>query len=79
MNKVKYISIYHFCRGRQDAEYHIRFNRGEKSADTPRYNAPTPSSLKRVAKIFYGLECLMPAFMSNFVHLQAFTKETDNG
>ena len=74
MNKVKYISIYHFCRGGQDAEYHVRFNRGEKSADTPRYNAPTPSSLKRVAKLFYGLEALMPTFTSNYIHLQAFVK-----
>ena len=73
MKKVKYISIYHFCRG-EDAEYHIRFNRGQKAAETPRYNAPTHSSLKRVAKLFYGLEHLMPTLTSNYIHLQAFVK-----
>ena len=36
MKKVKYISIYHFCR-EPDSEYHVSFNRGDKAAETPRY------------------------------------------
>lgn len=75
MSKVKYISIYHFCRTQRDAEYHVQFNRGKKPAETPRYNRPTASSLKRVAKLFYHLEYMQPSFCSNFVNLQAYTKE----
>lgn len=74
MNKVTYISIYHFCRTGQDAEYHVQFNRGKKPGETPRYETPTLSSLKRVAKLFYYLECLQPSFQTNFVNLQAYTK-----
>ena len=72
--KVRYISIYHFCR-RQDAEYHVRFNRGKIPADTPRYKTPTASSLRRVARLFYDLEYAQPSFETNFLHLQAYTKE----
>ena len=71
MAKVKYISVYHYCR--KGAGYHIRFNRGKGAAETPRYIA-TPSSLRRLEKLFYNLESLMPAFRSNYVHLQAFVK-----
>jgi len=78
MANVKYISIYHFCRG-QGAEYHVSFNRGKRAADTPRYKTPTPSSLKRVATLFYALLYLQPIFASNYVHLQAYTKETNDG
>ena len=74
MNKVIYISIYHFCRTGQDAEYHVQFNRGKDPAKTPRYNKPTKSSLKRVAKLFYYLEYMQPSFQTNFVNLQAYTK-----
>jgi hypothetical protein len=71
--KVKYISVYHHCRN-EDAEYHIRFNRGDKPADTPRYKNPTLSSINRVAKLFYRLECLQATLLGNYVHLQAYTK-----
>ena len=73
MKKVKYISIYHWCR-EPDAEYHVSFNRGDKAAETPRYKKPTPSSLKRLATLFYTLHHLQPTLMSNYVHLQAYTK-----
>ena len=72
-NKVNYISVYHYCR-RQDAEYNVQFNRGKKPAETPRYKKPTTSSLKRVAGLFYGLECMQLSLIRNFVHLQAYTK-----
>ena len=71
MTKVKYISIYRYDMG---PEYHVRFNRGDKAAETPRYKTPTPSSLKRVANLFYRLECLQPTLTSNYIHLQAYTK-----
>ena len=74
MSKVKYISIFHYCR-EQDAEYHVRFVRDKKPAETPMYKSPTTPSLKRVAKLFPNLEHTQLSLVSNFVHLQAYTKE----
>ena len=71
--KVKCISVYHYCQG-QGAEYKVQFKRGKEFADTPKYKTPTKSSLRRLAKLFFDLECMLPSFQSNFIHLQAYTK-----
>lgn len=74
MSKVRYISVFHFCRG-QDADYHVSFNRGKKAEDTPRYKGVMPASMKRVAGLCYGLECVQPTFQTNYTHIQLYTKE----
>ena len=77
MAKVKYISVYHFCADR-DADYHVSFNRGKSAFDTPRYKGVTPASMKRVEGLFYGLEHAQPTLQTNYIHLQAYTKETND-
>ena len=74
MSKVKYISVYHFCGGHDDAEYHVSFNRGKDARETPTHKGVTSASIKRVAGLFYDLEWIQPTFQTNFTHLQAFTK-----
>ena len=75
MKKVKYISLYRYDMG---PEYRVRFNRGDKAAETPMYRRPTPASLKRVESLFFSLSSLQLTLMSNYVHMQAYTKETDD-
>ena len=80
MAKVKYISVYHFCAFStdQDADYHVSFNRGKSAGDTLRYKGVTPASMGRVENLFYSLEHAQPTFQSNYIHLQAYTKETND-
>ena len=74
MKKIKYVSIFHYCRGGK-AAYHISFNRGGDAHKDPTYKRATPTSLKRLARIFWRLEDPQPSFASNFVHIQAYVKE----
>ena len=73
MTKVKYISVFHFCRG-QDADYHVSFNRGKSAYETPTYKGVARASMKRVANLFFNLEDVQPTFQTNFTQLQAYTK-----